>query len=190
MREVTVAEKKRILVEKLFYALSFTLFLAFLSQIKIPLPFTPVPLTLQTLGVLLIGYYLGARLGLFTILLYLTLGVLGLPFFSGLKGGLPALAGPTGGYLVGFAFAVYLTGKAKEWGYLESWLMAVLVGIVAHLVIYILGVLWFYSGFMKFSPLNSFSELLKFTVYPFVPVDLIKSVLFASAIAIYKRVRG
>lgn len=182
--------ERRVLVEKLILTISFTILLALLAQIRIPLPFTPVPLTLQTLGILFIGYFLGAHYGLLSVLIYLTLGVLGLPLFSGLKGGLSAITGPTGGYLIGFAVAVYLTGKAKEWGLLGSWLKALIVGVSVHLVIYLFGVLWFYSGFMKFSPYSTLTELLIFTVYPFILVDLFKSVIFAIAVSLHYRIRS
>lgn len=190
MGDLVTVERSRTLVEKVTLTVSFTLLLALLSQIRIPLPFTPVPLTLQTLGVLFTGYYLGARLGLLSILLYITLGALGLPLFSGMKGGLLALSGPTGGYLVGFAFAVYLIGLARERALLNGWLMAFFVALLAHLVIYVFGALWFYSGFMKFSPYGTFAELLRFTVYPFILVDVFKSLLFAGAISLHNRIRS
>lgn len=190
MRDLIVLEKKKVFAEKLILAISFSLLLALLSQIRIPLPFTPVPLTLQTLGVLFIGYFLGAKLGLFSVTVYLIFGGLGLPFFSGLKGGLTVLTGPTGGYLIGFAFAVYLIGLAKERGLLSSWFGTFLIGLFAHLIIYAFGALWFYSGFMQFSPYKTFAELFKFTVYPFIPVDILKSAIFASAIFLHNRIRG
>lgn len=80
------------------------------AQIRIPLPFTPVPVTGQTFFVLLSGLTLGSRLGGTTQLLYLLLGITGLPFFSSGKGGWSILAGPTGGYLVGFVLAAWLAG--------------------------------------------------------------------------------
>lgn len=82
-----VFEMKSLYLQRLALIFSFTILLALLSQIRIPLPFTPVPLTLQTLGILFIGYYLGAKLGFLSVAFYLVLGALGLPFFSGVKGG-------------------------------------------------------------------------------------------------------
>ena len=93
-----------------------TLFVAALSQVRIPLPFTPVPLTGQTFAVLLVGAALGAKRGLGALSLYLVLGAFGLPFFAGGASGLAYMTGPTLGYLVGFAAAAALTGFLAERG--------------------------------------------------------------------------
>ncbi|PMP64216.1 MAG: biotin transporter BioY [Caldimicrobium thiodismutans] len=185
-----VLDWKRALLVKGATVFSYTLLLALLSQIRIPLPFTPIPLTLQTFGVLLIGYYLGAKAGFFSILLYLLLGAAGLPFFSGVKGGFLVLSGPTGGYLLGFLAGVYLIGKAKETGLLQRPIYALLLGLMAHLLIYFFGVIWFVSGYYKFFTTSyTLREILTLTVFPFLPWDLIKSFLFAGFIVSEKRVK-
>jgi hypothetical protein len=85
--------------------------------VRIPLPFTPVPITGQTFGVMLVGAGFGARLGFLALLLYLLEGLLGLPFFSGGGSGLSHLAGATGGYLLAFPLAAGLMGWFVErWG--------------------------------------------------------------------------
>jgi len=174
---------------KLAQVFSFTLLFALLSQIRIPLPFTPVPLTLQTLGVLFTGYYLGPRFGLLSVLLYLFLGALGLPFFSGSKGGLLVLSGSTGGYLLGFLSAVYLVGWAREKGYLERWPQTLLIGVLAHLFIYLFGIAWFVSGYQILSSTYTLKELLTLTIIPFLPSDLAKVFLFVGFIYTEKRTR-
>lgn len=184
-----VYDLKKELLTKGILVISFTILLALLSQIRIPLPFTPVPLTLQTFGVLLIGYYLGAKAGTLSILLYLFLGAAGLPFFSGVKGGLLVLSGPTGGYLLGFLAGAYLVGKAKEKGLLERPIYAFLCGVLAHFIIYFFGVLWFVSGYKFFSTSYTLREILTLTVFPFLPWDVIKSILFAGFILSEKRVK-
>lgn len=83
--------------------------LVILSQMSIPFP-GGVPLTLQTFAVSLIGFVLGAKLGLLTVLLYVLLGAVGLPVFAGLKGGFPVLIGPTGGFIFGFLALAFLSG--------------------------------------------------------------------------------
>src|SRR5690242_2913818 len=79
-----------------------SLFIAMLAQIEIRLPFTPVPITGQTFGVLLVGAALGSKRGATALLLYLIEGALGLPFFAGGASGLRILTGATAGYLIGF----------------------------------------------------------------------------------------
>lgn len=189
MKRDEVMALKGLNLFKLVQVFSFTLLLALLSQIRIPLPFTPVPLTLQTLGVLFTGYYLGPRLGLLSVLTYLVLGALGLPFFSGAKGGLLVLSGPTGGYLLGFLSAVYLVGWARERGYLERWPLALLIGVLAHLFIYLFGMVWFASGYQILSPTHTLRELLTLTVIPFIPFDLAKVFIFVGLIYTEKRAR-
>lgn len=181
---------KGVYLEKVTLVLSFSLLLALLSQIRIPLPFTPVPVTLQTLGVLFIGYYLGPRLGVVSVLTYLMLGALGLPFFSGLKGGLLHLSGPTGGYLMGFVAGVYLVGLSKEKGLLSKHYFSFLVALCAHLVIYFFGTLWFISGFYHLGLAKTLKELLYLTVFPFLIVDIFKALLFTGFILVENKVRG
>ncbi|MDQ2691974.1 MAG: biotin transporter BioY, partial [Chloroflexota bacterium] len=92
------------------------IFMAVLAQLKIALPFTPVPLTGQTFAVLLVGATLGAKRGTASILLYIALGALGLPVFAGGASGLAYLSGATLGYLVGFVIAAYVIGRLAERG--------------------------------------------------------------------------
>ena len=87
------------------------------AQVAIPLPWTPVPVTGQTLGVLLVGAALGARKGTAALVLYLAEGAAGLPFFAGGAAGAHVLLGPTGGYLMGFPLAAALVGFLAERGW-------------------------------------------------------------------------
>jgi biotin transport system substrate-specific component len=96
----------------MIYAAMFGAATAMGAYIMIPLP--PVPITLQTLFVVLAGALLGGRLGALSQVVYLLLGIIGLPVFHGGKGGLGILLGPTGGYLVGFIAAAYVVGKLIE----------------------------------------------------------------------------
>jgi biotin transport system substrate-specific component len=80
------------------------------AQVLVPVPFSPVPMTLQPLAVLAVGGLLGAGAGLSALVLYLSLGALGLPVFAGGGSGVPHLAGPTGGYLLAFPLAAAITG--------------------------------------------------------------------------------
>ena len=110
--------------------------MAGMAQVRIPLPFTPVPITGQTFAVLLVGAVLGSRRGAASLLLYLMQGLVGLPFFAGGTSGLAILLGPTGGYLVGFIVAAYLVGLLAARGLdrrIPSALLAFLAGESRHL---------------------------------------------------------
>jgi biotin transport system substrate-specific component len=119
-----------------------TLFVAALSQVKIPMPFTPVPLTGQTFAVLLVGAALGAKRGLGSLSLYLALGALGLPFFAGGASGLSYMSGATLGYLVGFVAAAALTGFLAERGLDRRVSTAVFAFLAGQAVIYLFGIAW------------------------------------------------
>jgi len=88
--------------------------IALCAQIRIPLFFTPVPLTLQTLSVLLVGSVLGSRQGALSVVLYLALSLVGLPVLSGGRADMLAIFGPLGGYLLGFALQAYVAGWFME----------------------------------------------------------------------------
>ena len=92
----------------IFQILSFALLIGFSAQIKIQLPFTPVPITLQTFFVILSGAYLGFSKGVFSNILYIFAGLSGLPIFAGFGSGIIHLFGPTGGYIFGFVLQLEL----------------------------------------------------------------------------------
>jgi biotin transport system substrate-specific component len=132
--------KQSKIVKSVFIALVGTVLLAISSKIKIP--FYPVPMTMQTLVVLLLGITLGWKLGLATVTLYLFEGIIGLPVFSGSpeKGvGLIYFTGPTMGYLIGFLFTVYFAGKFNFEGNLFKKFLQLIFSVS---FIYILGILW------------------------------------------------
>jgi biotin transport system substrate-specific component len=119
-----------------------SLFVAALAQVRIPLPFTPVPLTGQTLAVLVIGAALGARKGAASLLVYLLAGLAGLPVFSGGSAGGPVILGPTGGYLIGFIVSAYLIGVLSARGMDRRIHTALLAFLAGEVVIYLFGVSW------------------------------------------------
>lgn len=109
---------------RFFAALSVlggSLFLALMAQFSIPLWFTPVPVTLQTLGVMLLGALLGSKRGSLAVILYLCEGALGFPFLAGGHAGITYLFGPTGGYLFAFIPSAYLVGFLLERGWQSSY---------------------------------------------------------------------
>lgn len=131
MKQITIHQ---MILISLFVAL--TIVGAFIS-----IPFTPVPISLQTLFTLLAGMVLGSKLGAISQLLYLFLGAIGLPVFSGFRGGLGVLFGPTGGYLIGFVIAAYTIGRFIENKKEINILYYLSVGLIGTLIIYLIGVL-------------------------------------------------
>ena len=128
------------LVKNLFLAVLGTIVLSISAKVKIPI--YPVPMTMQTFVVLLLGVSFGWRLGLFTITLYLIEGIAGLPVFAGTpeKGiGIVYFIGPTMGYLVGFVVAVYLTGLFK---FKNNFIINFIKLVFAVSMIYLFGMLW------------------------------------------------
>ncbi len=120
----------------MIFAALFAALTAAVSFFKIPLPFTPVPITLQTLMVLLSGAMLGSNYGALAMIIYLLLGLIGLPVFSGGSSGLGILAGPTGGFLLSFPIAAFVIGKLTRTKKLPVLLFGMFIGT---LIIYIFG---------------------------------------------------
>ena len=143
---------------------------------KIAIPFYPVPLTMTTFVVIGLGLALGPRLGLATVALYLLQGALGLPVFAGTpeKGiGLAYMAGPTGGYLMGYLLAAFAAGFLAERGMDRSPLTAFLAALVAGAVIYVPGLLWLGALFGWDKP------ILAWGLTPFILGDVTKAALAA-----------
>jgi biotin transport system substrate-specific component len=150
-----------------------SLVIAAASQISIP--FTPVPFTLQTFAVLLVGMMYGWQLGTATILLYLMEGASGLPVFQGFSGGFSVLLGPTSGYLLGFLFITLLSGYLLQRGLAASFITTFLVGCIALFGTLILGA----AVLASFIGLKA-AIALGFT--PFIGIEIAKA-LVASSIA-------
>lgn len=119
-----------------------SLFVALCAQVRLPLPFTPVPITAQTLGVLLVGSLLGGYAGAGSMLLYLAMALVGLPFFTGGGSGIEHLYGATGGYLVAFPLAALVVGRLAERGWDRHVPTTVLSMVIGNGIIYLLGVAW------------------------------------------------
>jgi biotin transport system substrate-specific component len=156
-------------------AVAFSLLTALAAQIVIPVG--PVPVTAQTFAVLLTGALLGSRLGAMAMIIYLAEGASGLPFFYGGHGGLAHLFGPTGGYLVAFPAAAFITGAFAENGWDKRFLTAVVAMAVGSVIIILTGWAWF-SIVMQTSPLTAF----QISVAKFIPGDIIKIILAAAAL--------
>ena len=160
---ITWVEKGSI-ARNLFLSLGFAILTALSAQVRIVIPVSPVPITGQTFVVLLSGLILGSTFGAISMLMYLFIGMSGLPFFSAGVAGLAILKSPTIGYIVGFFLAAYVIGA-----FATKRIVAILLGSVT---IYIAGV----SGLMII--LNtSLSNAIAIGVVPFLIGDAIKSIL-------------
>ncbi len=143
---------------------------------KISIPIGPVPVAMTTFGVLAIGMAYGSRLAAATLLLYLAEGALGLPVFAGTpeKGlGVAYMAGPTGGYLVGYFLAAVAVGWLAERGWDRTVIRAGLAMLVGNVILYIPGLLWLGVLFGWDKP------ILDWGLLPFIPGDLLKLAMVA-----------
>ena len=179
--ELVKSLKQSKLIKYVFFALVGSIALAISSKIKIP--FYPVPMTMQTFVILIIGIGFGWRLGLATVSLYLFQGIIGLPVFSGTpeKGiGLIYFTGPTMGYLLGFLVAVYISGKFV---YDNNLVKNFLKLLFATSFIYILGIAWLGSliGWDK--------PILQLGVQPFLLAEIFKILIAALLISQVKKIK-
>ena len=157
------------------------------AHVVIPLPHTPVPITLQTLVVLLAGATLGSRYGTLSMAFYLLLGTTGYHVFAGGEWGLQTVFGPTGGYLLGFVLAQPIIGRLTRSQYQEycparrtqRWLTTLLAMLCGTLIIFGCGLTWLYvwSG-------QGVSQTLAWGLWPFLPGLVIKTLLAAGAVQI------
>lgn len=134
----------------------------------ISLPIGPIPISLSILVIIITTMVLGTWRALVSYTVYLLLGAVGMPVFSGFQGGLAKLAGPTGGYLVGFFLIILIGGIVMELtkGNLLLTMLAMAVGVAAD---YVLGTAWF-----VLQTESTLAHALEVCVYPFIPVDLAK----------------
>ncbi len=160
-----------------------SLFVAVCAQVEIRLPFTPVPISGATLGVLYAGALLGSRRGAAAVILYLLEGAAGLPVFSGGAAGFLHFAGPTGGYLLGFPLGAFAVGLLAERGWDRAPARAFATMLLGSLPILALGLL----GLSRFMPARA---LLAAGLWPFVPGDLVKAALSAGLLPLGWKIVG
>lgn len=155
-------------VHKIALIVGGSLFVALCARLSLPLPFTPVPLTLANLGVLVVGLALGSRAGFAALALYLAEGAMGLPVFSVGPGGIAQLLGPTGGYLMAYPVAAFLAGLIAERGP-KNFARFTVAAIAAEIVIFAGGLAW-----LATLPLGGASQAVRFGLYPFVFAEVMK----------------
>ena len=157
--------------------------LALTASSWLNVPMIPVPMTLQTLAVMLVGALYGWRLGVLTILVWLALGALGLPVLAGGTGGIARFLGPTGGYLLAFPFAGALTGWLAERGWNgERMALAFAAMLIAHALCLLLGGAWLATTL-------GMQKAVAVGVVPFVPGAVVKSALGAVLLKLIVMVR-
>jgi biotin transport system substrate-specific component len=164
----------------------FALATAALAQVSIPLGFTPVPITGQTLAVLLSGAVLGSKRGAASQALYVALGAIGLPFYSEASGGWDVATGATAGYLVGFVVAAFAIGRLAERGqdrHVETAIPAFLLGSA---IIYAFGATWL-SRNLDVPFADGDPSALSLGVTPFLVGDALKVIIASVALPILHR---
>lgn len=176
---ILVESRESVGLRKICYILSFSLLMFVGANIKIPLPYTPVPITLQTLVVYLSIFFLG-RHSLTSQLLYISTGMLGIPVFANGGAGIGYLLGPTGGYIVGFILASLIGPFVlpKRRNFFVLWLFFLSIACV----IFSSGVFWLIFAY-KFS----FYKALSLGVFPFFFGEILKISLATIVIFIFRR---
>ena len=181
----------------LVFSLIFAVLMAISANSFVYLPFTPVPITMQVLTVLLSGIFLGSRWALASQTIYVFMGLMGLPVFSGFKNGAIALAGPTVGYIAGFMVAAFVTGYLYENSgkrinnnplrNLFDGFISCLAGVVViHLFgfIYLFGYLFSLTGTQSIS--DTLSRTWKLGTQPFIAIDFLKILIALSILNLNK----
>ena len=169
MKAVSTRENTRDMI----YIAMFAIIIAICSWISVP---ATVPFTLQTFGVFVTVGVLGGKRGSLSVLVYLLLGVIGVPVFAGLSGGLGVLLGSTGGYIIGFLFsALIMWGMEILFG--KSNVVLVVSMIVGLLVCYLFGTVWFMSVYARTTGPIGVMTALGWCVFPYIIPDGIKIVL-------------
>jgi len=157
----------------IFSILLGSLLIATLAQFSIHVPFSPVPITGQTIGVILLGGILGSKRASMAVLAYLLEGATGLPVFANMQAGAHILVGPTAGYLWGFVAAAFLTGYISEKGFTNKIYSSFLTCLLSTTLILVIG-----TSYLLFFGLG-INEALTAGFYPFLIGGLIKSSLCA-----------
>lgn len=155
------------------YIALFAVMIAVCSWISIP---ATVPFTLQTFGVFLAVGVLGGKRGTLSVLVYLLLGIVGLPVFAGFSGGIGCLLGSTGGYIVGFLFSALVMWAMERFLGKKPWVL-VLSMVLGLIVCYAFGTVWFMQVYAKTTGAIGIWTALGWCVFPYIVPDLVKIVL-------------
>ena len=160
-----IKSKEKEFLKSIFLVLSGVIFLSIMSQLIIPLYFTPVPISLGSFGIMLVALLYGRKLGTATVISYVAAGSLGAPIFAGFKAG--SLFSPTGGYIIGYIVAAVILGYLSDRGIAKSYVKTFLSLLLVSVIIFILGAL----VLMLFVPIKN---VFMAGVLPFIPGDMLK----------------
>lgn len=178
------AEKKGLKTVDLAYIGIFAALIAVCSWLQVP--FGAVPVTLQTFAVCVAAALLGTKRGVLCVFIYILLGLIGVPVFSGFKAGAGALLGVTGGYIIGFIFTALIVGLAADMLGDKAWVYAASM-VLGVLVCYAFGTAWFVVVYTKKVEAITVGGALSMCVFPFIIPDLIKIALAAAMAKILKK---
>lgn len=167
----TAADNQKLKTKQMVLIALMTAVTCVLGPLSIPLPFSPVPISLTNFVIFLSIFVLGMKNGTISFIVYLLLGAVGVPVFSSFRGGLAILAGPTGGYLIGFIFLALIMGFALE--HFDRKLVPTIIGMILGMAVcYAFGTVWL----AKLLSL-SFKEGLAMGVIPYLPGDAVKIII-------------
>lgn len=172
MKDITTSDtSNRLSTRQLVLIALMTAITCIFAPLSIPIPVSPVPISLTNLVLLISVYILGWKYATFSFLIYLLLGAVGLPVFSGFAGGLGKLAGPTGGYLIGFIFMTIIAGLFVD--HFPNNRILIIIGMVlATAVTYAFGTAW-----LAFQMNQTFIAALSIGVIPYLPGDTVKIII-------------
>ena len=163
---IKIKTKEKEFLKNVLLVLGGVVFLSLMAQVMIPLPYTPVPITLGTFGVTLMALLYGRKLGTATILSYVVAGSLGAPVFAGAKAG--SLFSPTGGYILGYIVSTIILGYLADKGVTKSYIKTILSLMLSSAIILTLGAL-------ALSLFVTNKNVFMVGVLPFLPGDALKS---------------
>lgn len=167
----TVTAKRKITTAQMTVTALMTAITCILGPLSLPIPISPVPISLTNLVIYFMAYVLGAKLSVISYIVYLLLGMAGLPVFSGFSGGMAKLAGPTGGYLIGFIFLAAIAGFCVERFPGKVYVHAAGM-VIGTAVCYVFGTVWLSSQLGR-----TFLEGLGIGAIPYFPGDAIKIIV-------------
>lgn len=169
--------------EQVAIVIGASLFVALCAKVTLPLPFTPVPLTMENFAVLLVGLTLGSRRGFAALLVFLLEGAMGMPVFAQTGiGGIAQIIGPTGGFLIAYPFVAGLAGWIMERGR-KTFARAAVAGLLAECVLFAGGIGWL------FVLTHSISMALRFGLYWFIFAEIIKVLMSSAIVSGWRRLR-
>lgn len=177
--------KRLFSIKEITYIAMFATMIAVCSWISVPMPVPFVPFTMQTFGIFLTVGMLGLKNGTVSVILYILLGVMGVPVFSGFKSGISALMGTTGGYIMGFVLTAVAAGLIiRRFGNkIHVTAIAMVVGLV---ICYAFGTVWFMAVYANTNGPIGLMTALSWCVFPFILPDLVKITL---AVWVSRRLR-